>query len=145
MGFRYSSNSRWEQIWARLWSTLTPDRVRDYLGKGCAEGRVLGPFPLQAFPGFPLQAFPGFPLKAFPGFPLQAFPGFPLQAFPGFPLQAFPGFPLQAFPGVQVSRCYLDLSSPESASINDGINPDLCSLTYASMDDAARLVVEAGK
>ena len=39
----------------------------------------------------------------------------------------------------------VDLSSPEGASVNDGINPDLCSLTYVSVDDAARLVVEAGK
>ena len=33
-------------------------------------------------------------------------------------------------------RLILDLSDPEGNSVNDGIEPDLCSLTYASIDDA---------
>ena len=28
-----------------------PEIVREYLAKECAEGRVLGPFPMQAVPG----------------------------------------------------------------------------------------------
>ena len=29
--------------------------------------------------------------------------------------------------------------------MNDGINPDLCSLSYVSIDDAARAVAKAGR
>ena len=39
----------------------------------------------------------------------------------------------------------VDLSSPEGASVNDGIDPCLCSLTYVTVDDAARSVVGAGR
>lgn len=37
----------------------------------------------------------------------------------------------------------LDLSSPEGWSMNDGINPDLCSLFYVTIDDATRAIVES--
>ena len=87
-----------------------PDRVRDYLAKECAEGRVLGPFPLQAFPGVQVSRFGVIP-KGKSG----------------------------------KWRLIVDLSSPEGVSVDDGINPDLCSLTHVRVDDAARLVVEAGK
>ena len=39
----------------------------------------------------------------------------------------------------------MDLSHPEGNSVNDGIEPDLCSLTYASIDDAVELVLKMGK
>ena len=42
-------------------------------------------------------------------------------------------------------RLIVDLSSPEGASVNDGIDPCLCSLTYMMVDDAAQSVVGAGK
>jgi len=42
-------------------------------------------------------------------------------------------------------RLILDLSSPEGHSVNDGIPPDLCSLSYVSVDDAAKAVVRAGR
>ena len=35
----------------------------------------------------------------------------------------------------------LDLSHPAKASVNDGIDPELCSLSYVSVDQAARKVV----
>ena len=38
----------------------------------------------------------------------------------------------------------LDLSSPEGWSVNDGIDSDLCSLSYVSIEDAARAIVESG-
>ena len=41
-------------------------------------------------------------------------------------------------------RLILDLSSPEGGSVNDGIDPDLCSLSYVTIDDAARAIVESG-
>ena len=41
-------------------------------------------------------------------------------------------------------RLILDLSSPEGWSVNDGIDPDLCSLSYVSIEDAARAIVESG-
>ena len=41
-------------------------------------------------------------------------------------------------------RLIVDLSHPSGASINDGASRELCSLTYASVDDATKLVLEAG-
>ena len=62
------------------------------------------------------------------------------------------------FPMVQVSsfgvipksepgkwRLILDLSSPEGFSVNDGVDKDLCSLSYMSVDEVAERVVEVGK
>ena len=67
-------------------------------------------------------------------------------------------FPPASLPGVQVSRLrvipkkglnkwrlILDLSSPEGQSVNDGIRTELCSLSYMSIDDAARAVAWAGR
>ena len=42
-------------------------------------------------------------------------------------------------------RLILDLSHPKGSSVNDGIEPDLCLLTYASIDDAVELVLRKGK
>ena len=41
-------------------------------------------------------------------------------------------------------RLIVDLSSPEGFSVNDGIDANLCSLEYATVDDAASLVRCAG-
>ncbi len=67
-------------------------------------------------------------------------------------------FDKEKFPEVQVSpfgvipksepgewRLIVDLSSPQGASVNDGIEGDLCSLTYLSVDDIVRKVREYGK
>ncbi len=66
--------------------------------------------------------------------------------------------PLEAIPEVRISRfgvipkgttgrwrLIVDLSSPEGTSVNDGIDPKLCSLSYVSVEDAARMVVESGR
>ena len=42
-------------------------------------------------------------------------------------------------------RLIVDLSSPMDASVNDGISPDLASLSYASIDHLAALIVMEGK
>ena len=42
-------------------------------------------------------------------------------------------------------RLIVYLSSPEGSSINDGIDTDLSSLEYTSVDDLAALVVAEGK
>ena len=39
----------------------------------------------------------------------------------------------------------VDLSAPKGHSINDGIRPELCSLEYATIDQAAELVRSCGK
>ena len=39
----------------------------------------------------------------------------------------------------------LDFSSPEGFSVNDGISPDLCSLSYITVDDAAEAVTRMGR
>ena len=41
-------------------------------------------------------------------------------------------------------RLILDLSSLQGASVNDGINPRVCSLSYMTVDDAARAKEAAG-
>ena len=38
----------------------------------------------------------------------------------------------------------MDLSHPEGRSVNDRIEPELCSLKYISVDDAVRVVLELG-
>ena len=42
-------------------------------------------------------------------------------------------------------RLIVDLSSPQGCSVNDGICQSLCSLSYTSVDQAARLVAACGK
>ena len=42
-------------------------------------------------------------------------------------------------------RLIVDLSSPQDQSVNDGIDPALCSLSYASVEDAAAFVLRAGR
>ena len=41
-------------------------------------------------------------------------------------------------------RLIVDLSSPRGHSVNDGISPSLCSLDYASIDDAVNLIMQLG-
>ena len=38
----------------------------------------------------------------------------------------------------------MDLSLPEGASVSSGISRDLCSLHYASIDDAIKFICELG-
>ena len=42
-------------------------------------------------------------------------------------------------------RLIVDLSSPAGRSVNDGISSDLCSLRYASVDDAVAMVQALGQ
>ena len=42
-------------------------------------------------------------------------------------------------------RMIVDLSSPSGASTNNFINPSLCSLTYASVDETAGFILQAGR
>lgn len=42
-------------------------------------------------------------------------------------------------------RLIVDLSHPSGRSVNDGINRELCSLRYSSVDDAVSIVRELGK
>ena len=37
-------------------------------------------------------------------------------------------------------RLILDLSSPDGASVNDSIDPNVCSSSYMTVDDAARAI-----
>ena len=41
-------------------------------------------------------------------------------------------------------RLIIDLSSPHGASVNDGIDPELCSLSYSSVDEAVAQVRRCG-
>ena len=42
-------------------------------------------------------------------------------------------------------RLICDLSSPSNHSVNDGISPTLCSLHYASVDDAVAIIQRLGR
>ena len=42
-------------------------------------------------------------------------------------------------------RMIVDLSYPSGRSVNDGIAPPLCSLKYASVDDALRFITRLGR
>ena len=42
-------------------------------------------------------------------------------------------------------RIIVDLSSPDKASVNDGISQELCSLNYVSVDDVVQLVLELAR
>ena len=66
-------------------------------------------------------------------------------------------FDPQSLPHVQISpfgviekkdpgkwRLILDLSSPEGFSVNEGITPNLCSLSYISIHDIANIIVKLG-
>ena len=39
----------------------------------------------------------------------------------------------------------VDLSAPNVASVNDGIGADVCSLTYASVDNAVSIIQHLGQ
>jgi hypothetical protein len=41
-------------------------------------------------------------------------------------------------------RLIVDLSSPAGCSVNDGISEELCSLKYASVDDAVAIIQSMG-
>ena len=42
-------------------------------------------------------------------------------------------------------RLIVDMSHPKGGSINDGISPELCSLAYASIDDAVNIILQQGR
>ena len=68
-------------------------------------------------------------------------------------------FPLHKSPEVHINRfgvipkkhqsgkwrLITDLSFPEGASVNDAIDPDLCSLKYVTVDYIARKAIQLGK
>ena len=39
----------------------------------------------------------------------------------------------------------MDLSSPDNHSVHDGIDKELCSLSYMSMDNVAEEIVQRGR
>ena len=66
--------------------------------------------------------------------------------------------PRDSIPGVHVSkfglipkktpgewRLIVDLSAPEGASVNDGVYEHLCSLKYASVEDALWVIARLGR
>ena len=42
-------------------------------------------------------------------------------------------------------RLIIDLSSPVGRSVNDGIDPEWCSMKYISVDDAAEAIRQMGR
>ena len=65
------------------------------------------------------------------------------EAIQGLQLNPFGVIPKQGRPG---KWCLIvDLSSPEGMSINDGINAEYCSITYASVDDAVKMILDTSE
>lgn len=68
---------------------------------------------------------------------------FPPSVTGGVHISRFGVIPKRHQPGKW--RLILDLSFPEGKSVNDGIDKDVCSLQYESVDDAARILMGLGK
>ena len=69
----------------------------------------------------------------------------PFQAhhFPAVHVSRFGVIPKRSQPGKW--RLILDLSAPSSHSVNDGIKPELCSMSYSSVDQAAKIIATLGR
>lgn len=63
--------------------------------------------------------------------------------FPAVGVSRFGVIPKSHQPGKW--RLIVDLSHPKGASVNDGIERDLCSLSYVSVDDAIRAILAQGR
>ena len=59
------------------------------------------------------------------------------------PVSRFGVIPIPHQPGKW--RLIVDLSYPKGASVNDGIDPDLCSLVYTLVDEAVNRVLQHGQ
>ena len=57
----------------------------------------------------------------------------------------------QSLPGLQLNplggkwRLIVDLSSPEGRNVNEGISSEYCSISYASVDEAVRMIRQLGR
>ena len=67
----------------------------------------------------------------------------PLPDIPEVQISRFGVIPKQGQPGKW--RLILDLSSPHERSVNDGVAPHLCSIRYATVDDAVSRILQLGK
>ena len=67
-----------------------------------------------------------------------------------FDLEELPGLHINKFGVIPKSnrigkwRLILDLSSPEGASVNDGIQKELCSLQYVKVDEVVDTILKLG-
>ena len=68
---------------------------------------------------------------------------FELDTLPGAHVSHFGVIPKNHRPGEW--RLIVDLSHPEGASVNDGIEPELCTLSYTSVDEAVRQIRWRGR
>ena len=73
----------------------------------------------------------------------RIFGPFPRNAIPGLHINRMGVIPKGHVPG----RWHLitDLSYPEGASVNDGIDPQLCSLQYITVDEVAQSAMQLGR
>ena len=65
-----------------------------------------------------------------------------MGAFPDLQVNSFGVIPKKYQPGKW--RLIMDLSSPKGFSVNDAIDPSLCSLSYVSVDQVAALAMLLG-
>ena len=61
----------------------------------------------------------------------------------GMHISRFGVIPKKSQPGKW--RLIVDLSHPKGSSVNDGIDPSLCSLSYTSVDEAANRILQLGR
>ena len=67
---------------------------------------------------------------------------FSLSRVPNLQISHFGVIPKNHQPGKW--RLIVDLSDPAGSSVNDGIDRELCSLKYVSVDDAVRSILDLG-
>ena len=68
---------------------------------------------------------------------------FPPHSLPGIHINRIGSIPKKHQPGKW--RLITDLSAPKGSSVNDAINPQLCSLSYITVQEVAAKAIELGK
>ena len=116
IGFRYGSHSCLSAKVNMRSAMENPEVVDQYLAKEVRLRRVLGPVAASMLPTASVSSF--------------------LRAW-------VRGYPKPHQPGKY--RLILDLSRPKGRSVNDGIEPEVCSLNYASVDQAVRIITTRGR
>ena len=115
IGFRYGERT-YSSAKSNMQSAMAnPSVVDEYLEKDVGHGRVIGPLSEEEYPTAHVSHFGVIPKSKDP------------KEQP-----------------TQEWRLIVDLSHPMGASVNDDIEPELCTLKYTSVDEAVRLVLSSG-
>ena len=137
--------------WSSLLTTHPDPRLAEYLVRGITEGFRIG-FNYSEFSTRP--AICNMPSALANPTPVSSYIQTEIEAgrligpvnksdYPNIHISCFGVIPKRSQPGKW--RLILDLSFPPGFSVNDAINSLLSSMKYATVDDAAKLVLALGK